>query len=97
MIKHLQSVGMACFVNCFEDFEREAKGRCGREATKRAMFERGGATTDISATTKAACGVWLIKHGHAEAALAAICGSARVPPEVRDGARARLSSLQRKP
>lgn len=79
----LRSVGMACFVNCFEDFEREVTGRCGRDATKNAMFNRGGAATDNAAATKAAVGVRIIRDGLAAAALAAVSGSSRMSPEVR--------------
>ena len=90
----LRRVGMACFVNCYEDFQREAAGRCGRDETKRAMYVRGGAETDASAATKAAAGVLLVKQGLAAKALAAVVASDRVTPEVRDRARALLAAAR---
>lgn len=88
----LRRVGMACFVNCYEDFQREANGRCGRNATKHAMYERGGARTEASAATKAAAGVLIIRQGQGEKALAAVAASDRVPDEVRERARALLAT-----
>lgn len=79
----LRSVGMECFVNCFDDFERESKGQCERDATIRAMFERGGADTDQSAATKAYGGVMILKKDMAMAALVAVSKSHKVPSDVR--------------
>ena len=91
--RRLQTVGMACFVTCFEDFQREAQGRTGRDVTKRAMFERGGAKTDNSAAAKAASGVWIVQQGLAKAALAAVRDSRRASSEVRENARDLLAAL----
>jgi hypothetical protein len=85
---------MACFVNCYGDFESEAAGRSGRDATKVAMYERGGAVTDASAATKAAAGVWIIRHGLGAQALASVAASDRVPPEVSDRARSLIAKLR---
>jgi hypothetical protein len=91
----LRRVGMACFVACFDAFQREAQGRAARYATLRAMRDRGGAQTDQSAATKAHAGVWILKNGLEAAALAAVTGSERVPAEVRVRARELLADLRK--
>jgi len=90
----LRTVGMACFVNCFEDFEREFRGQAPRYATKQAVAARGGAASVNSTNTKAAVGVRIFREGLAGEALAAVCGSARVEPEVRAKAERLLASLR---
>jgi hypothetical protein len=91
--KLLRSVGLGCFVRCFDDFRAEHCGLRDRADTIEAMMKRGGALTDASANSKASSGVGIFKRDLVGEALHLIIES-RIPRDQRDRARELLAKTQ---